>query len=133
VREVNNDEWCMEASATPKILHAGPVEVRPEEFLVLVRGRALTLSVQEFRLLCVLAERVDRIVTRDDLYRSVWGSPLRKGDRSVDVYVRKLRVKLADALPDHACIHTHVGFGYRFCPELLDPRSHLFHTAATAR
>lgn len=102
---------------TPASVLAGPIEVRPEEFLVLVRGRALTLSVREFRLFCVLAERVDRIVTRDELYRAVWGAPLRKGDRSVDVYVRKLRVKLAEALPDRVCIHTHVGFGYRFCPD----------------
>jgi DNA-binding response OmpR family regulator len=124
----------MEASATPDdVLLAGPVEVRPSELLALVRGRPLTLSVQEFRLLCVLAARTDRIVTRDELYRSVWNSPLRPGDRSVDVYVRKLRVKLAEALPDFSCIHTHVGFGYRFSPERASGRSHLFHTTATER
>jgi DNA-binding response OmpR family regulator len=117
----------MEASTTPEVLEAGPLEVRPAELTALVRGRPLTLSVQEFRLLCVLAGRLDRIVTRDELYRAVWGGPLRVGDRSVDVYIRKLRVKLTAALPDFECIHTHVGFGYRFHPE----RSHHFHTAAT--
>ncbi len=120
---------AMEASSPSQTVVAGPVEVRPDELLVLVKDRPLTLSVQEFRLLCVLAARAGRIVTRDELYRSVWGSPLRPGDRSVDVYIRKLRVKLAETLPDHTCIHTHVGFGYRFQPE----RSHFLHTADTAR
>ena len=41
-------------------------------------------------------------------------APLRDGDRSVDVYVHKLRVKLEQALPDWRFIHTHLGFGYRF-------------------
>jgi DNA-binding response OmpR family regulator len=118
----------MEASRTPAVLYAGPLEIRPAEHMALACGHPLILSVQEFRLLCVLAARLNRIVTRDELYRSVWGGPLRPGDRSVDVYIRKLRVKLAEALPDFCCIHTHVGFGYRFRPE----RSHHFHTAATA-
>jgi hypothetical protein len=47
----------------------------------------------------------------------VWGGDLRPGDRSVDVYVSKLRGKLELALPDRRFIHTHQGFGYRFQPE----------------
>jgi DNA-binding response OmpR family regulator len=50
-------------------------------------------------------------------------------DRSVDVYVHKLRTKLADALPEWGFIHTHFGFGYRFQPE----PSHLFHGSSTTR
>jgi DNA-binding response OmpR family regulator len=119
----------MATEAVSKVLRAGPVEVRPAQLMAFARGRPLTLSVQEFRLLCFLAARADRLVTRDELYRGVWGAPLRRGDRSVDVYVRKLRVKLAEALPDFACIHTHVGFGYRFAPE----RSHPFHMPETVR
>jgi DNA-binding response OmpR family regulator len=119
----------MEAASPPAVLRCGPVEVRPAELVALARGRALNLSVHEFRMLTVLVGAKDRVVTRDELYRSVWGAPLRPGDRSVDVYVRKLRVKLTHALPGFTCIHTHVGFGYRFHPE----RSRLFHTAATPR
>jgi DNA-binding response OmpR family regulator len=51
---------------------------------------------------------------------------MRAADRSVDVYVHKLRSKLAHALPEWRFIHTHFGFGYRFEPE----PSH--RTAATA-
>ena len=66
---------------------------------------------------------------REDLYRRVWGGELPTGDRCVDVYVRKLRAKLAEALPDWSFIHTHVGFGYRLEPELSQP----FHTTDTQR
>ncbi len=114
---------------SPDTLRAGPIEIEPAGFTAFARGRALTLSVHEYRLLAVLAERAGRVVSREDLYRLVWGGQRRRGDRSVDVYVRKLRVKLAEALPGWTCIHTHVGFGYRLHPE----RSPVFHTTATTR
>jgi DNA-binding response OmpR family regulator len=44
---------------------------------------------------------------------------MRPGDRSVDVYVRKLRVKLNETVPDWRFIHTHFGAGYRLTPERL--------------
>jgi DNA-binding response OmpR family regulator len=47
----------------------------------------------------------------------VCGEPYRKSDRSVDVYVAKLRQKLEEALPGRRFIDTHFGFGYRFSPE----------------
>ncbi|MEI7692531.1 MAG: response regulator transcription factor [Actinomycetes bacterium] len=94
----------------------GALELRPREGLATAGGRALHLSVREFGLLSELALNDGRIVRREELYESVWGEPLRPGDRTVDVYVRRLRVKLAQALPDWAFIHTHVGFGYRFAP-----------------
>ena len=95
----------------------GPLEIRPTEGLALAGGTALSLSVREFGLLVALARSGGRIVPREDLYRRVWGGTLRDGDRSIDVYVHKLRVKLEQALPGERYIHTHVGFGYRFAPE----------------
>jgi DNA-binding response OmpR family regulator len=100
-----------------EVLYAGGLEIHPEEGLVLATGQALTLSVREFQLLAAMARRQGTIVSRHDLYRSVWGGELRPGDRSVDVYVSKLRTKLEDALPDRRFIHTHPGFGYRFQPQ----------------
>jgi DNA-binding winged helix-turn-helix (wHTH) protein len=73
--------------------------------------------VREYQLLVALAGRTGGIMRRDELYQSVWGQDLRPGDRSVDVYVSKLRSKLEAAMPDHSFIHTHPGFGYRFQPE----------------
>ena len=102
---------------TSSALHAGELEIRLGEGLVLATGRALTLSVREFELLVALACRAGAIVTRGELYGAVWGGELRPGDRSVDVYVSKLRGKLEQAMPDRRFIHTHPGFGYRFQPQ----------------
>ena len=80
-------------------------------------GDVLTLSVREFQLLVALASRAGGILRRDELYRAVWGTDLRPGDRSVDVYVSKLRSRLEAAMPQQRFIHTHPGFGYRFQPQ----------------
>jgi DNA-binding response OmpR family regulator len=112
-----------------EVLTAGELEIRPSEHLARARGRTLSLSVRELELLAALARREGRIVPREELYETVWGAPLRGQDRSVDVYVHKLRTKLAVALPEWGFIHTHFGFGYRFQPE----PSHPFHSSGTRR
>jgi DNA-binding response OmpR family regulator len=78
----------------------------------------LTLSIQELNVLVELARRADQIVSRDELFRVAWGREMRPGDRSVDVYIRRLRVKLERMLPEWQFIHTHIGLGYRLAPEL---------------
>jgi DNA-binding response OmpR family regulator len=117
----------MELSGERAVLRVGELEIRPAEGLVLAGDKVVTMSVREFGLLVALASRPDRIVRREDLYRIVWEAPLRPGDRSIDVYVHKLRAKLEEALPEWRFIHTHVGFGYRLSAEL----SHAFHNQAT--
>lgn len=108
------------------VLHAGELEIRLDDGLVLASGRALTLSLREYELLVAMAMRAGSIVTREELFESVWGGELRPGDRSIDVYVSKLRGKLQRAVPDRSFIHTHPRFGYRFQPqaasEILDAR-----------
>lgn len=110
-----------------EVIRAGTLEIRPRQGLVLAGGQALTLSVREFGLLVALARRDGDIVSRHDLYAAVWGARLRNGDRSIDVYIHKLRAKLESAQPNWRFIHTHVGFGYRFTPE----RSPLVDVPAT--
>ena len=108
----------MEAAAAEEIL-AGTLAVRPAEFLAHVDGRPLALTVRELSLLVALARRQGRVVPRDELYAVVWRQPYRTCERSVDVYVGKLRQKLDEAAPDWRYIHTHFGFGYRFEPQRL--------------
>jgi DNA-binding response OmpR family regulator len=95
----------------------GRLEIKPEEHAALVDGRPLSLTVRELQLLITLSEHPQRIMTREELFAQVWGGRPRGDDRSVDVYVSRLRAKLGAALPDRRLIHTHNGIGYRFSPE----------------
>jgi DNA-binding response OmpR family regulator len=97
-------------------VNAGRLEIRPADHAALVDGRPLTLTVTELHLLTELAHNPERVMTREELCRAVWGREYRKSDRSVDVYVGRLRAKLARALPERTFIHTHTGLGYRFDP-----------------
>jgi DNA-binding response OmpR family regulator len=105
----------------PEVLEVGPLQIAPDEHLARADGRALMLSIRELRLLTELARRADRIVAREELFSLVWGREMRARDRSVDVYIRKLRVKLELALPGWRFIHTHFGFGYRLAAEPQQP------------
>lgn len=103
----------METTQDIEVLRLGELEVLPRAALARVQGEPLILSVREFGVLVALARRAGRVVSREELYADVWGGELRPADRSVDVYVHKLRVKLDAALPGCQLIHTHFGFGYR--------------------
>jgi DNA-binding response OmpR family regulator len=115
------------------LMEFGQLTIHPRDGLVVAAGRAVPMSVREFELLVALVGSEGQIVSRERLYELAWGRAMRDGDRSVDVYIRKLRVKLESALPGYAFIHTHVGFGYRFSPEALAPSSHTLHKSATEK
>jgi DNA-binding response OmpR family regulator len=101
-------------------LVAGELEVRADQFQAFVRGRSVDLTRREFELLELLAQAEGKVLQREDIYQAVWGYAMAHGDRSVDVFVRKVRQKLETASPDWAYIHTHFGVGYRFQPERPD-------------
>src|SRR4051794_5748038 len=100
-----------------EVYRAADLEVRPDEHLVLARGRVLSFSVRELQVLVALIRRENRIMTREQLYGAVWGGEMREADRAVDVYGHKVRAKLQLALPECRFIHTHFGIGYRFAPD----------------
>jgi DNA-binding response OmpR family regulator len=98
-------------------LVAGEIEIRPDQFQAFVSGQSLNLTRRELELLQVLAEASGRVIEREDIYQRVWGYAMAHGDRSVDVFVRKLRSKLERLSPGWSYIHTHFGVGYRFEPQ----------------
>ena len=93
---------------------AGELEIRPDQFQAFVAGRSLNLTRREFELLNTLAETSGKVLEREEIYQRVWGYAMAHGDRSVDVFIRKLRSKLQKASSDWAYVHTHFGVGYRF-------------------
>ena len=105
-----------EALGTDTML-AGEIEVRPDQFQVFAHGRSIDLTRREFELIQLLAAAEGRVLEREEIYQRVWGSTMAHGDRSVDVFVRKLRSKLQHASPQWHYIHTHFGVGYRFAAE----------------
>lgn len=99
---------------------AGEVEIRADRFQAYVRASSLELTRREFELIELLASAEGRVLEREEIYSRLWGYSMVRGDRSVDVFVRKLRQKLEKASPDWRYIHTHFGIGYRFAAEPLD-------------
>jgi DNA-binding response OmpR family regulator len=100
---------------------AGELEIRADRFQAFVGGTGVDLTRREFELLGLLAGAAGQVLPREEIYQRVWGYAMVHGDRSVDVFVRKLRQKLERASPRWRYIHTHFGIGYRFSPEPLDP------------
>ena len=101
---------------------AGELEIRADRFQAFVAGASLDLTRREFELLQLLAESEGQVLEREAIYQRVWGYAMAHGDRSVDVFIRKLRQKLEKRSPGWHYIHTHFGVGYRFDPESVAGR-----------
>jgi DNA-binding response OmpR family regulator len=94
----------------------GEITIRPDLYQAYVDEISLELTAREFEILHLLTGS-DRVLRREEIYERVWGYAMAHGDRSVDVFVRKLRQKLRFGSPRWNYIHTHFGVGYRFAPE----------------
>lgn len=92
-----------------KILNIGDMVIDKERYLLIIEGRELTLPRKEFELLSLLVSKPDKVFTRDEIYKAVWGNNVIVGDRTIDVHIRKLREKIGN---DH--IRTLKGIGYKF-------------------
>jgi DNA-binding response OmpR family regulator len=101
-------------------LEAGELSIRSDQFQAFVGTRSLDLTRREFELIRLLAGNAGHVLEREAIYQRVWGYAMAHGDRSVDVFVRKLRQKLERSSPQWRYIHTHFGVGYRFAPERID-------------
>jgi DNA-binding response OmpR family regulator len=97
---------------------AAPVAIGElDQFQAFVHGASVDLTRREFELIQLLADAEGQVLQREEIYERVWGYAMVHGDRSVDVFVRKLRQKLERASPGWRYIHTHFGIGYRFAAE----------------
>ncbi len=98
----------------PGMLKAGQFLIDPFSYHVIHAGKRISLSVLEFRLLYYLATRPNRFFTRNQLHAAIWRGSRSANPRVVDVYVRRLRLRIeADpGRPVH--LKTLRGMGYLF-------------------
>ncbi len=97
-------------------IEVGEIRIRPDLYQAYCGEISLELTAREFEILQLLSQS-DRVLRREEIYERVWGYAMAHGDRSVDVFVRKLRQKLKSVSGEWSYIHTHFGVGYRFAPE----------------
>ncbi|MDQ2984881.1 MAG: response regulator transcription factor [Actinomycetota bacterium] len=108
-------------AARPEPARGEPIQVEelridPSEVQAYVDGRSAGLTATEFRLLYELALAEGRVVTRDELLQKIWGRRETHRDRTVDVFVRRLRGKLDELATEHSFIQTRYGVGYKLEP-----------------
>jgi two-component system alkaline phosphatase synthesis response regulator PhoP len=92
------------------------LRVDPLEVQAFVDGESAELTPTEFRLLYQLALDRGRVVTRDELLQKLWGRRETHRDRTVDVFIRRLRDKIDRRATRHTFIQTRYGVGYRLEP-----------------
>lgn len=89
----------------------------PRNVQAYIDGESADLTPTEFRLLYAMALDAGRVLTRDELLQNVWGRRASHRDRTVDVFVRKLREKIDLRASRHTFLQTRYGVGYKFEPE----------------
>jgi two-component system response regulator MprA len=94
-----------------QVLEAGPVRLDPGAWQVTVDGTPVELTRTEFSLLETLMRHRGQVLTRSQLYSSVWGEDLDGMSNTLDVYVGYLRRKL-EAAGSPRLVHTMRGVGY---------------------
>jgi DNA-binding response OmpR family regulator len=102
-------EWKRSEFSTEERVKVGQLVIDRAAHEVLVDGRAVLLTAKEFALLSFLAQNRGRVFSRETLLARVWGARYEGGPRTVDIHVRRLRMKLGDALP----LETLRGAGYK--------------------
>jgi DNA-binding response OmpR family regulator len=98
-------------------LTVGELEIRPDLFQAFVGGRDLCLTRREYQLVELLARAEGEVLAREQIYECLWGTAMLGNERSVDVFVHKLRRKLEHSSPGWSYVHTHFGVGYRLLGE----------------
>jgi DNA-binding response OmpR family regulator len=103
-----------ERPLAPAVLKVGDIEIDTGAMVLSVRGKPVTTTATEFRLLDHLARHPGRVFTRDQLLDAVWRDTHFVTPRSVDVYVRRIREKIERDPESPRYLKTVRGAGYRF-------------------
>ena len=104
--------------ATAEVLEFNGLRIDPVSVEAYLDGESAQLTPTEFRLLYALAAESPRVVSREELLQKIWGRRLTRRDRTVDVFVRKLREKIDARSERYAFLHTRYGVGYKLEPQL---------------
>lgn len=106
----------LRSAAHSRVLSFGDVEIDPDARIVRRNGEVIPLTAQEYRLAMAFVESQGRVLSRERLLDLAWGLGYEGTARTVDTFVRQLRVKL-EADPDNPRHFLTVrGMGYRFEP-----------------
>lgn len=98
------------------VLVCGGLRLDPVTLEVRLHGRPIRLPLREYHLLRFFMIHVDRVVTREHIYDSVWGGPVSDASNTLTVHIKRLRKRLGDDQRDPQIIVTVRGLGYRFVP-----------------
>jgi len=109
-------------TAPARVLKAGSVELDRSSCQVKLAGEPLALTATEFRLLEFLMTRPGVVFSREQLLNAVWGQDRAITDRTVDVYILRLRQKIERDPAAPRLIHSVRGFGYSFEPRGAEAR-----------
>ena len=109
-----NQKKAPAAAPAPKQLVEGEMTIELESRRVSIAGKEINLTAKEFNILTLLLFHPNKIYSRDDLLKEVWGSDALGDGRTVDVHVRRLREKIETNPGDPKYIQTKWGVGYYF-------------------
>lgn len=106
-----NAKIVIDDTASGNKILSGELVVDKERYLVVKKGRDISLPKKEFEMLSLLISKPEKVFTREEIFDRVWGENIVVGDRTIDVHIRKLREKLGDKY-----IKTVKGIGYKYLP-----------------
>jgi DNA-binding response OmpR family regulator len=113
VARINANLRRIEVGQRGKIIEAGDLQIDTKNFTARVKGDLLDLRLKEFKLLATLASEPEKLKSREELAKEVWGHAQVASSRVIDVHIRRIRAALEERA-SYEYIHTVRGLGYRF-------------------
>lgn len=99
----------VENESLSEVISFGELNIDKEKYLVKIKDKPVNLPKKEFNLLLLLTSKPSKVFTREEIFNQIWGTDIFVGDRTIDVYIRKLREKIGEHY-----IKTIKGVGYKF-------------------